>query len=416
MGRLAAAGGRPVREKPFPPWPIFGEREKELLFKVLESRQWCRIGGNFNKKFEEKFAEFQQARFALTVCNGTVAIRTALFAAGIGPGDEVIVPSYTFVATATAVMEVNAVPVFADIDWETFNLSPSSVEDLINERTAAIIPVHFAGAPADMDRIKEIAEKHGLAVIEDAAQAQGSEWKGRRVGAIGDAGTFSFQLSKNMTAGEGGAVVTNREDIAERARSFHNCGRKEGYPWYFHFDISSNLRLTEFQAAILLAQLEREEENLAKRRQNAAYLTSLLSQIEGIEPISYPEHVKSSYYLYIFKYKPEAFGGVSKEVFVKALNAEGIPVMPGYPFPLYRQVLFQQGRSWKRGCPFSCSFYRGKVDYKNLYHPNAERACQVGLWLPNYVLHGEKRDIEDVAEAINKLKENIDELRRIRND
>ncbi len=412
MGKLALTGGEPVRTSPFPSWPVYDEREKKYLLEVLESGRWGRNSGNKNSEFERKFAEFQEAKHAITVCNGTVALRVALYATGIGPGDEVIVPSYTFIATATTVIEANAIPVFADIEENSFNISPESVEELVNERTRAIIPVHFGGAPANMDRILEIAKKHSLVVIEDAAQAQGSEWKGNRVGALGDAGTFSFQLSKNMTAGEGGAVVTNDDAVAERVLSFYNCGRKPGYPWYIHFEISGNYRLSEFQAAVLLAQLEREEEQIRRRNENAAYLNQLLSSIEGVEPIRYPDYVRSSYYLYIFKYSKEAFGEIDKNTLVEALRAEGIPAMEGYPFPLYRQPLFQKGEFWKRGCPFSCRFYGKKPDYRDVKHFVAERACQVGLWLPNYVLLAQRKDMEDIAEALEKIRKNIDELRR----
>ena len=404
MPKLAIKGGAPVREKPFTTWPLYDEREKELLLEALESREWGRMNGKMNDTFEEKFSQFQRVKHTTAVCNGTVALRIALFAAGVGPGDEVILPSYTFVATATSVIEANAIPIMADIEIDTFNIDPESVEQLITDRTKAIMPVHFGGAPADMDRIREIARRHNLVVIEDAAQAQGSEWQGTRVGAIGDVGTFSFQLSKNMTSGEGGALVTGDNNMHEKIRSFYNCGRKPGHPWYFHFEISSNLRLSEFQAAVLIAQLEREEENLAKRIENAKYLDELLSKIEGIEPIIYPEQVKSSYYLYIFKYDKGGFGDLSKERFVEALNAEGIPVMPGYPFPLYRQPLFVEGRYWQKNCPFSCQFYGRDVDYSKIYHPKAEQACEMGLWLPNFVLLGERKDVEDVAEAILKVQ------------
>ena len=404
MANLAINGGKPVREKPFIKWPIYNDRERELLLNVLESHDWGIISGDKNREFEEKFSKFQDAKYTITVCNGTVALRIALFAAGVGPGDEVIVPSYTFVATATTVIESNAVPVFADIDENNFNIDPNSVEQLINERTKAIMPVHFGGAPADMDKIMEIARKHNLVVIEDAAQAQGSEWRGKKVGTIGDAGTFSFQLSKNMTAGEGGAIVTNDSTINDKIRSFYNCGRKPNNPWYLHFEIAGNYRITEFQSAILLAQLEREAENIAIRNRNAKYLDELLSGIDGIEPIIYPDHVKSSYYLYIFKYDKSAFSGLPKDKFVSALDAEGIPVIAGYPFPLYKQPIFRDKKFWPNGCPLSCHLYNGEIDYTRINHPISEKACETGIWFPNLVMHGNKSDIEDIAEAIEKIK------------
>jgi dTDP-4-amino-4,6-dideoxygalactose transaminase len=380
MAKLAINGGTPVRRDPISQWPIFDENEKNYLINVLESREWGKISGKMNGKFEEKFSQFQNVKHTITVCNGTVALRIALFAAGIGPGDEVIVPSYTFVATATAVIEANAIPVFADIDENDFNISPESIEGLITEKTKAIIPVHFGGASANMSRIMEIAKRHNLKVIEDAAQAQGSEWNGKRVGAIGDAGTFSFQLSKNMTAGEGGAIVTDDELIAERVRSFHNCGRKPGNPWYLHFGISGNYRLSEFQAAVLMAQLEREESNLKLRRENAEYLGKLLSEVEGIEPVIYSKDIKSSYYLFVAKYKKEAFNNLPKEKFINALNAEGISTIVGYPFPLYNQPIFKEKNFWAKNCPESCPYYSNKVDYNKIFHPASEKASGSLIW------------------------------------
>jgi dTDP-4-amino-4,6-dideoxygalactose transaminase len=348
MSSLAIKGGPLVRKKEYPSWPVFGEHEKEYLFKVLESRKWGRTSGGMNDLFEEKYSRFQEAKHTITVCNGTIALRIALFAAGVGPGDEVIVPSYTFVATATAVIESNAVPVFADIDYNTFNILPESIEKLITKKTKAIIPVHFGGAPADMAQIMKIAKRHKLAVIEDAAQAQGSSLNGKRVGTIGDIGTFSFQLSKNMTSGEGGAIITNNDQLAARARAFHNCGRKPDGLWYAHYGISGNYRLSEFQAAVLLAQLEREEANLKLRTDNAEYLDKLLSGFDGVEPITYPKAAKSSYYLYVAKYQSEKFSNLPKSKFIEALNAEGIPAIIGYPFPLYKQPIFIEKNFWNR--------------------------------------------------------------------
>lgn len=411
MSKLAILGGTPVREKPISLWPIYDENEKNYLTKVLESHEWGKTSGKINEEFEKKYSQFQKVKHTITVCNGTVAIRIALFAAGIGPGDEVIVPSYTFVATATAVLEANAIPIFADIDEDTFNISPESIKQLITERTKAIIPVHFGGAPSDMAKIMEIANEYKLKVIEDAAQAQGSTFHGKGVGSFGTAGTFSFQQSKNMTAGEGGAIVTDDDLIAEKVYSFHNCGRKPNNAWYLHFGIGGNYRLSEFQAGILLAQLEREEKNLTIRRENALYLNTLLSQIYGVEPIIYPDKIKSSYYLYVMKYKKEAFNNVPKRKFVEALNAEGITTLEGYPFPLYRQPMFIEKNFWKYGCPISCSVYNKDINYSKLSNPISEKACDIGFWFPNLVLHGNKKDIENIVEAIYKIQQNSDELK-----
>ena len=411
MSKLAILGGTPVRKKPISPWPIYDENEKKYLIKVLKSREWGKTSGKINQEFEEKFSRFQKVKHAITVCNGTVAIRIALFAAGVGPGDEVIVPSYTFIATATAVLEANAIPVFADIDENTFNISPESIKQLITKRTKAIIPVHFAGAPANMDKIMKIAKEYNIVVIEDAAQAQGSTFNKKGVGSFGAAGTFSFQLSKNMTAGEGGAIVTNDNSIAAKIYSFHNCGRRPNNAWYLHFGIGGNYRLSEFQAGILLAQLEREENNLLIRQKNAQYLDGLLSQVNGITPASYGNEIKSSYYLFIMKYNKEAFNNLSKTKFVEALNAEGINTLGGYPFPLYKQPMFTKRNFWKYGCPGSCSFYNQDIDYSHIHHPISEKACETGFWFPNFVLYGSKKDTENIVEAIYKIQQHSDELR-----
>jgi len=251
-----------VRSEPFPGWPIWDEREEEQLLEVLHSGKWSSTSEPSPKlaAFQERFAQLQDARYALGVFNGTVALEAVLQAAGIGYGDEVIIPPYTFVATATSCLSVGAVPVFVDIDPQTYNIAPTRIEEAITPRTKAIIPVHIGGCPADLDAILDIATRHGLLVIEDACQAHGSAWKGRRVGAIGDLGCFSFQASKNINAGEGRAVVSDDQELIERAWSVHNCGRIREGAWYQHEVLGSNFRMTEWHAAILLAQMTRFEE------------------------------------------------------------------------------------------------------------------------------------------------------------
>ncbi len=412
MGKLAISGGKPLVEDLFPGWPIFGEEEKSELIEVLESRKWGRNSGEKNTQFEKMFSEFQSAKHVRTVCNGSVALRIALFALGVGPGDEVIVPSYTFVATATTVIEANAIPVFADIEKETLNISPSSVEELINESTKAIIPVHFGGASAEMDEIMKIAKKHGLYVLEDSAQAQGSIYKGKKLGTIGSAGTFSFQLSKNITSGEGGAITTMSDEIVEKIDLFYNCGRKPKSPWYIHYDMGGNYRLTEFQAGILIAQLKREEKNLSLRRKNAKILDKEIKKTEAFEPIVYEDYIKSSYYLYLIRLKDKKLLEIGKEKIVKALNAEGIPAMEGYPFPLYKQPMFKEMKFWKYGCPINCGYYKGKIkDYSKTYNPNSEDACKSVIWLPNFALMGNEDSTYKIVEALWKIIDNLNELR-----
>ena len=390
MEKLAIKGGKPVRTKPFPSWPVFGEKELRLLREVVESGVWG-VGGKMKEKFERKFAELQDAKYALTVANGTLAIEVALRAAGIGKGDEVILPSYTFVGTASPVVYVNAKPVFVDIDPETYCIDPEAVEKAVTERTKAIIPVHVAGQPADMDRLTEIAETYNLTLIEDAAQAHCSEWDGRRVGAIGDMGIFSFQSSKNLNCGEGGAIVTNDDELYSLCWSIHNCGRELGGEWYRHVRLGGNCRMTEFQAAILLAQLDRLEEQSRRREENALYLTERLSAVSGVEPLKrLPKVTRHSYHLYIFRYLESEFEGLSRDRFIEALRAEGIPCSPGYT-PLHRM-----------------DFLNGRVSGRL---ENTERACyREAVWLKQNVLLGTREDMDSIVEAIEKIRENVSQL------
>ena len=281
MAYLAICGGKPVREKPYPSWPIFDEKEEKALIDVLKSGKWGRVNGKKNEEFEEKFARYHSAKYGITCVNGTAALEIALKALGVGPGDEVIVPAYTFIATASAVLMVGAKPVFVDIDPKTYNIDPEKIESAITPKTKAVIPVHIGGCPANMDKILDIAKKYNLRVLEDAAQAHGAEWRGKKVGALGDMGIFSFQSSKNINAGEGGIILTNDEELAEKAWSLMNVGRAKKGEWYMHYILSGNYRMTEFQAGILLAQMERMEELMKKREENAKYLTERLKEIEG---------------------------------------------------------------------------------------------------------------------------------------
>ena len=265
MATLALWGGEPVKKTPFPVWPHFDDHERAALLEVLESGQWWRTPGTRTLEFEEAFARYHDARHGIAVTNGTAALEVSLAALGIGPGDEVIVPDYTFVATASAVLFTGALPVLVDVTAGTYCLDPDLAEAAITPRTKAIVVVHVAGHPADMDRFVEIAHRHKVYLVEDSAHAHGSEWRGQKVGALGDFGTFSFQQSKLMTAGEGGIIVTNHDDLERRARSIHDCGRMPGQWYYAHFVYGSNYRLSEWQGAVLLQQLARLDEQAAVR-------------------------------------------------------------------------------------------------------------------------------------------------------
>ncbi|HYA22384.1 MAG TPA: DegT/DnrJ/EryC1/StrS family aminotransferase, partial [Thermoproteota archaeon] len=310
LTELAIRGGKPLRKKPFPSWPIFGKLEEKALVEVLRSGKWG-IGGEKNVEFSQAFAKWLGVKRVVTCTNGTAAIEIALRAVGVKPADEVIVPSYTFVATASSVLSIGAVPIFADIEPATYMIDPDSVEAAITPKTKAVIPVHIGGGPADLDRIMKIAREHGLRVIEDAAQAHGAEWNGRRIGGDGDMAIWSFQSSKNLTSGEGGALSTNNEEMGEDAWSIMNCGRRKDRQWYEHFILGSNFRMTEFQAAILLKQLAKVEGQMKIRDKNASYLAKRMKEVEGVTPLeSYPQTTRHAHHLFIMRYDSHSFGGV----------------------------------------------------------------------------------------------------------
>jgi dTDP-4-amino-4,6-dideoxygalactose transaminase len=403
--KLAIEGGTPVRNaetRPWPQWPIWDEPEERAILEVLHSGQWWSVGGTKVAEFEESFARIQDAKHCVAVTNGTAALEIVLRGLGIGCGDEVIVPPYTFIATASAVLSVSATPMFVDVEPHSLNIDPTKIEAAITPRTKAIIPVHIAGCPADMDGVMEVARKHGLRVIEDAAQAHAAEWKGRKVGAIGDAGTFSFQASKNLNAGEGGAIATDSDEVDDWVWSVHNVGRARGGRWYEHPVLGGNFRMTEWQAAILLAQMARLEEQAERRSRNAAYLNERLAQIPGITPLPPdPRVTRHAYHILIFRFDSAQFGGRSRDELIKALNAEGVPVWSGY-VPLYKEVVFQNKTAGKGSW---CQAGR-RIDYAAVAEqcPVCVQVCEDSIWMLQHNLLGSTKDMDDVAEAIAKVQ------------
>ncbi len=406
MGHLAITGGTPVRTKPFSAWPIYDEREENALIETLHSREWG-IGSKQIDEFEAEFAQFCNANYAVACTNGTDAIYIALQALGVGPGDEVIIPPYTFIATGIGVLMTGAVPVFADIHPDTYNIDPKSIETVYTERTKAIIPVHIAGNPADMDGVLDFAKRKNLFVMEDSAQAHAAEWRGKRVGPLGDLGTFSFQNSKNLSAGEGGAIVTNDEELAERVRSFVNCGRVKGGLWYDHHELAGNHRLGAFQAAVLRVGLTRLEDQTKRREQNAQYLESLLAEIDGLSMTKAHEHTtRRVYHLGIIQYNKSGFNGLPKSKFIDALNKEGIECASGY-LPLYKYYYFQH---FAEKTPGFETLYTGKVDYSQVSCPVVDCICEEeSVWLFQETFLGDKSDMDDIAEAIKKIQQHADE-------
>ena len=410
--KLALIGGAPVRTKPFPAWPVIGKQERKNLLSVFDSGKWWY--GKKVEEFEKKYAAFQNAKYGVSCTNGTAALEIALLACGIGAGDEVILPPYTFMATASAVLKVNAIPVFADVDLNTCNLDPKEAESKITKKTKAIIPVHFGGLPADMDAFKKLAKKYKLKIIEDACHSWGSQWKGKGTGALGDCGVFSFQMSKNITSGEGGILLSDSKTIAETARSYSNCGRTKGKPFYEHFLLGSNLRMTELQAAILLGQLGRLKGQTLKRERNAACLDKDLKDIPGIALIKKDRRVtRRSFHMYNLRFLKEKWDGISRKRFLEALGAEGIPVWAGYQTPLYKNPLFSRKGSGPKFCPASCPYYGKKVDYQSIVCPNTETICEESCWIFHPNLLAGKNDMQDIVRAFWKVWENREQLRYV---
>ena len=397
---LALLGGTPVRSRPFPSWPQHGVSEEEAVIDVIRSGAWGGYSDKVNE-FEEAFSALHNVRHAITCVNGTIALEVALRALGIRCGDQVIVPAITFIATASSVMLCHGVPVFADIDPDTLNISPESVEAAITPRTRAIIPVHFGGHPADMDALRKIADRHRLAIIEDAAHAHGASWRGTPVGNFGDLATFSFQAFKLMTAGEGGIILTQSETLAEKCRSYCNHGRRSSGGWFEHFTLGSNYRMTGLQAALLSAQLARVQEQTRTRQENVARLKELLKSVKGLGPGADDPRVTSQpHYLVTLRYDASAFHGIDRDLFLSALQAEGIPAKAFYPYPLYRNPLLQQ----KNLPPCACGTWEPAQDYESLDLPECELVCRDGIWLDQTLFLGTVKDIEDIVEACSKIQ------------
>lgn len=405
--KLACLGGTPVcLESPETlRWPTGGELEREALLRVLASGTWGTLGPE-NAAFSEEYAKYCHARYALPVLNGTVSLELLLRALGIGRGDEVIVPPYTFTASVTAIALVGAMPVFADIDPDTYTISPESTEAAITERTRAIIGVHLGGRPFDVDAIKAIADRHGLHLIEDAAHAHGSEWQGRRVGSLGTAGSFSFQASKNISCGEGGAITTNDEALYQRLWGIHHNGRKYGEYGYDHPYLGTDARLAEWQCAMLRARMARLDADIDRRMDSARYLDEQLAQFPFFRAMKPDQRItRNGLHLYSFKYLEEGLKGLSRSVFLKALAAENVCMAAdGYSQPIY-ELEFLRTAAFEKAA--GCAFIPPKPETM----PHNERAAKKeGAWLYHSSLLGERRDIDKIIEAFAKIQQQADEL------
>jgi L-glutamine:2-deoxy-scyllo-inosose/3-amino-2,3-dideoxy-scyllo-inosose aminotransferase len=393
-----------------PPWPTSGEEELVYLRRVLDSGHWA-SDGPLEAEFERRFAEIQNAHYGLCVANGTVALQLALEALDVGVGDEVIVPGFTWQATAAAVLDVNATPILVDADPDTYCPDPRLIEAAVTPRTKGVIVVHLYNCLSDMDRIVAIARNNHLFVIEDCAHSHGSQWKGRGVGSIGDAGTFSFQSSKTLTAGEGGFVTTNDEGLFERLYSLRNCGRpREGASADKWSPIQSgNYRITEWQAAILLAQLERFPHQMAMRERNAWLLDDELRRIPGIRPMEpHPNVSRRNSYAYVFRYDARRFAGLSCRAFRIALSEETrLDFGPPYR-PLNMSLLYQPHTKRRHRLDDN---YWAEIDPSRYSLPVAERAYEhEAVTLPHEALLLEPDRLRSVAKAVRRLQRHADDL------
>ncbi|MDP8257517.1 MAG: DegT/DnrJ/EryC1/StrS family aminotransferase [Candidatus Alcyoniella australis] len=411
MSKLAINGGTPVRSEPFAEYPQGSDAEKKALIEVLESGNW---GGypspnTWATKLNERFAQFQGAKYGIACSNGTDAIYVALRAAGVKAGDEVITTPYTWIATCQAPALINAVPVFADVDPDTYCIDPDDVERKITDKTKAIVPVHLGCRFADMDRLMEIAEKHDLIVVEDCAHAHGGQWKGRGAGSIGHLGTFSFQSSKLLTAGEGGMIITSDRELMEKCHSLINCGRKEEFYCNFEDQLFGwNFRLAEWECAVLCCQLDRLEEYTLRRERNIRYLSDKLDGLGYVKTLKWDERITRLHaYQFIFKFVPDAWE-ITRDQFSAALTAEGFENDPYFYVPVYQNALFKLRAS---DYPTIRERYGDELTADQVSCPNAEHAAYAeSLWMHYPIFMGDQSDMDQLLEAIVKIHDCQDEL------
>lgn len=403
---IAFLEGKPVRTKPYPKWPLFTQKDKDDLSAVLDDGRMASITGPTVKDFEDKFAEKFDVKYALATANGVTALHLALSALKIGPGDEVIVPAHTFIGTAIPVLMANAIPVFVDVEIDTFNIDPEKIEEAITDKTKAIMPVHLNGLPAEMDKIKKIAKKNNLFVIEDACQAHGAYYKEKKIGTLGHIACFSFFEDKVMTTGEGGMLVTDNEEYYELARCVRSYGEglvsNIGDRKYEHMILGFNYRMGALSAALGINQIDRLDEMVEKRNKNAKYLIQNLSGIEGIITPKEFDYVKNSYYKFVSRIDKKIIG-IDLETFIEALKAEGIPATPRYPKPLPLQKVFKEKCGYgNTDCPYGCDKYGKEPAFTSGNWPVAEKVGEEAIVL---LVHPsvEEDDLKDVVKSVDKV-------------
>lgn len=406
----AALGGKPVRTTGYQSWPMVDAADEKAVLEIVHSGRWYR-GGSV-AEFEGAFAKLHGAKCCVATSSGTSALYSSLGALGVGPGDEVIVPPYTFMATVSVVLLHYAMPVFVDSDPETFLMDPGKLETAITDRTAAIIPVHIGGSAADMDGILAIADRRRVAVIEDACQAHLGQWRGRGLGSWGTTGCFSFQVSKNLPSGEGGAILTNDEQTADKCAAFHNCCRgRSGSGFAYRGGRNTNVRMTQFQSALLLSQMEGLQQRAKTRSDNADYLTKMLGQIPGVIPARmYPGCTQNAYHLYMFRYQPEGFSNLSRNKFVKAMRAEGIPCGTGYG-PLNKAGFIRDALNSR---PYLRVYGKAAIEKwaQRNECPQNDKLCGQAVWFMQNMLLGPRSDMDQIVEAIGKIRAHAPALAR----
>lgn len=406
----AILGGTPVRTADWPKWPVCNEVEDKLLLEAVRSRKWNRYGGKQVKAFEKAYAARAGAKLCVATNSGTSSLFTCLGALGIGPGDEVILPPFTFIATFNVITLSYALPIYVDVDPETSQIDANKIEAAISPNTKAIIAVQIGGNVCDMDKIGAISKKHNIPVIEDACQSHLAEWRGRMVGNWGLAGCFSFQASKNLNCGDGGAILTNDPDFGAKCESFQDQSRNKGPKNLSAGCRAGNLRMTEFQGAILNAQMTRLEDQSKRREENAEYLTSMLRDIPGIIPQkSYPGCTRHAWHVYAFRYKKEHFAGLGRDKFILALKKEGIDeTAAGYsPWNKEGHVSsLAKNRHYQKLYP------KETLDRWQQHRecPQNDILCSENVRFTQTMLLGTKSDMEQIVAAIKKIQKHAGEI------
>jgi len=412
----AVLGGTPIGKTSYSGWPVLQGEEEESLLKVLKSGHWFRSPtGSMVPQFEDAYAKMCGARFCIATSSGTASLMSALAAIDLGPGEEVVTTPYTFIATLNAIIGHFALPVLADVDIDSFQVDGKLAEAACSENTRCLLPVHIGGNPANMDDFLELGKKRGIPVIEDACQGHLGEWKGKKLGAVGDAGCFSFQVSKNLPSGEGGAVLTNDEILADRIyRSHSNCGgRHSGPNDYTHGLVRGlNHRMTEFQGALLLTQMKHIEKYAKIRNENGLYLNKLLAEIPGVFPAKVYDGAVNAWHLYMFRIEPEKFG-INRNLFLQAIEAENVGWFGGgyghgdwiefvrrsYDTPSGRRV-------YPKAVLDQWAQRVGAL-------PKHHNLCANAIWFSQNMLIGPKENMEIIADAVRRIQKNASEIAKM---